>query len=395
MNYDFTSLSDRRSMGSLKYYYTDQWNPDMDADVVPLSTADMEFKTAPEVIEGLKDYLDDMILGYTIPGAAYYDSIKSWMKRRHQWDIEDEWIVPVPGIVTALHLALEAFTEPGDGVIIFRPVYHQFGMAVESDRRKEVNVPLIEKGEGHYEIDFDLFEEEASQPENKMLIFCSPHNPVGRVWTKEELQRIDEISRKHDLIVVCDEIWHDIVFEGQKHTAYPTAGNRAAENTIICTSVSKTFSLAAINTSNIIIADEDLRQAFVDQVNHGHYAANAFGYKATELAYNEAEAWLDAVNEVILSNHHFVSDYFKEHMPQVKAYVPEGTYVSWIDFRELGLSAEELERIVHQEGQFMTNHGRTFGEEGAGFERANIALPQKSLEIQLERLVGALKDNGF
>lgn len=395
MDYDFTNLSDRRSMGSLKYFYTDQWNPNLDKDVVPLSTADMEFKTAPEVIEGLKDYLDQTILGYTIASDAYYDSITSWMKRRHQWDIEAEWIVSVPGIVTALHLALEAFTQPGDGVIIFRPVYHQFGMAVESDRRKEVNVPLIEKGDGHYEIDFDLFEKEASKAENKMLIFCSPHNPVGRVWTKEELKKIDEISRKHDLIVVCDEIWHDIIFDKHKHTAYPTVSDQASDNVIVCTSVSKTFSLAAINTSNIIIANEDLRRAFVDQANQGHYSVNAFGYKATELAYNTAEAWLDAVNEVILDNHHFLVNYFKEHMPKVKAYIPEGTYVSWIDFRELGLSNEKLEKIVHKQGQFMTNHGRTFGEEGAGFERANIALPQKNLEVQLERLVDALKNKGF
>lgn len=395
MNYDFTSLSDRRSMGSLKYYYTDQWNPDLDEDVVPLSTADMEFKNAPEVIEGLKNYLDETVLGYTMAGHAYYDSIQSWMKRRHQWDIEMEWIVPVPGIVTAIHLALEAFTQPGDGVIIFRPVYHQFGLMVESDRRKEVNVPLIEKGEGHYEIDFDLFEKEASKAENKLLIFCSPHNPVGRVWTKEELKKVDEISRKHDLIVVCDEIWHDITFEGQEHTAYPTVSSQAADNVIVCTSVSKTFSLAAINTSNIIIPDEGLRQTFADKVSQGHYAVNAFGYKATELAYNHAEGWLDAVNEVIWANHHFLVDYFKEHLPKVKAYVPEGTYVSWIDFRELGLGNRELEKLVHEEAQFMTNHGRIFGEEGAGFERANIALPQNNLEVQLERLVKVLKGNGF
>lgn len=393
MNYDFTTQADRRAMSALKYFYADQWNPNLDEDVVPLATADMEFQNAPEIQDGLKEYIDQTILGYTRPSKSYFAAIKDWMKRRHQWEIEMGWIIPVPGVVTAIALAIQTFTQENDGVIIFRPVYQQFGFSIDGSRRKEVNVPLIEGEGGHYDIDFEAFEEAAAQADNKILIFCSPHNPVGRVWTRQELEKVADIAHRHDVLVISDEIWHDIVFEGHTHTAYADVSDQARENVIVCTSVSKSFNLAGINTSNIIIPNDDLRQTFQAVVKQGHYECNAIGYKATELAYNEGEAWLEECLDVLYDNHHFINDYFAREYPKIKTYIPEGTYVSWLDFRDLNLSDEALEDLTYQEAQFMCNQGTLFGaEDGAGFERINLALPQSSLKVQLDRLVDALNN---
>ncbi len=392
MTYDFTTQSDRRKMGAKKYFYADQWNPNLDSDVVPLATADMEFQNAPEIQAGLKEYIDQTILGYTRPTDSYFKSIQDWMARRHNWQLDTDWITPVPGVVTAISLAIQTFTEENDGVIIFRPVYQQFGFAIDGNNRREVNVPLIEGENGHYDIDFDAFEKAAADDQNKLLIFCSPHNPVGRVWTKEELEKVADIAAQHDVLVIADEIWHDIIFDGHTHTVFAAASDHARDNVIVCTSVSKSFNLAGLNTSNIIIPNADLREAFQAAVGQGHYECNALGYKATELAYNEAELWLDECLKVIYDNHQFVNDYFEKEYPKIKTYIPEATYVSWLDFRECGMSCEELENFTYQEAQFMANQGTLFGEEqGAGFERINLALPQSSLKTQLDRLVQCLK----
>lgn len=391
MTYDFTTLMNRKNTGSLKWEQMYEWNEKVGEDVVPLSVADMEFVHPPEIIEGLKNFLDDAILGYTGPTDSFLASVVNWQKRRHNWDIKQEWIVNTSGIVPAFYTAIRAFSKKNDGVIIFRPAYYPFGSAIDDNERTEVNVPLINDG-GDYKIDFEGFEKVAADANNKILLFCSPHNPVGRVWTKEELEKVAEIAVKHDLYVVSDEIWYDFVMPGHEHTVLATVNQQLQDKLITCTAPSKSFNLAGMMISNIIISNEETREAYEEALRlvRGDMVG-ALGYEACELAYNEGEAWLDELLTVIEKNQHIVKDYFDKHFPQITAYLSEGTYLQWIDFNDLGMTDEELEAFMHTEAEFFTDEGYIFGEEGSGYERINVALPTDVLKAALERLGKALK----
>lgn len=393
-NYDFTTRVDRTNIGSVKWEQMREWNPDVAEEVIPLSVADMEFKNPPEVVEGLKDYLDEAVLGYTAAYPAFLQAVVDWQKRRHGWRIEPEWIVNSAGVVTAFYAAIRALTEEGDGVMIFRPVYYPFGMAIEDTGRTEVNVPLLNQ-DGYYTIDFEAFEEAAAHPRNKLLLFCSPHNPVGRVWTPEELQRITAIAQKHELYVISDEVWHDLIMPGYRHTVLATLAETIQDRLITCTAPSKTFNLAGLMTSNIIIADSELRARFQSALQELHGdRVGILGYKACELAYNRSEEWLEELLVVLDANQRMVRDFFRSNFPQITAPLVEGTYVQWVDFRSLGWSDAELEEFLHQEAQCFTDEGYIFGEEGSGFERINLALPTDALAEALERLKLALERRG-
>lgn len=391
MTYDFTTIVNRKNTGSLKWEQMGEWNESVGDDVIPLSVADMEFHHPPELIEGLKGFLDDAILGYTGPTDAFLTSVVDWQKRRHNWEIEKEWIVNTPGIVPAFYTAIRAFSNKKDGVIIFRPAYYPFGMAIDDNERTEVNVPLINE-DGDYKIDFEEFEKAAADPNNKILLFCSPHNPVGRVWTKEELEKVAEIAVKHDLYVISDEIWYDFVMPGYEHTVLATVNEQLQEKLITCTAPSKSFNLAGMMISNIIISNEETREAYQEALGivRGDMVG-ILGYKACELAYNEGEEWLDELLKIIETNQHVVKDYFDNNFPQIKAYISEGTYLQWIDFNALGMTDEELEAFMHMEAEFFANAGYIFGEEGSGYGRINIALPTDALTAELERLGEALR----
>lgn len=392
MKYDFTTRVNRRNTGSLKWEQMYEWNPNVSDDVIPLSVADMEFKNPPEIMDGLKDFLDDAILGYTGPYESFLNAVVEWQKRRHNWDIEKEWIVNTQGILSAFYTAIRAFSEKGDGVIIFRPVYYPFGMSIEDNERTEVNVPLIHNN-GEYTIDFERFEEVAADPKNKILLFCSPHNPVGRVWRKEELEKLAEIAVKHDLYVISDEVWYDFVMPGYTHTVLATVNKKLNEKLITCTAPSKTFNLAGMMTSNIIISNEEVREKFRRELEivRGDMVG-ILGFKACELAYTKSESWFEELLKVIDTNQRLVHNFFKENFPQITAPLIEGTYVQWIDFNALGMTNEELEEFLHMEAEFFTDEGYIFGEEGNGFERINLALPTDALEEALDRLVVALKE---
>ncbi|MGP6139479.1 MULTISPECIES: MalY/PatB family protein [unclassified Jeotgalibaca] len=392
MKYDFTKRVDRKSTGSAKWEEMYKWNPNVETGVLPMSVADMEFQTAPEITEGLKRYLDEAVLGYTIPYPSFLDAVIQWQKDRHDWEIQPEWLVNTPGVVTAFYGAIRTFSEEDDGVIIFRPVYHPFGQAIADNHRTEVNVPLIHKN-GTYEIDFEAFEEAAADPKNKILLFCSPHNPVGRVWRREELEKIAEIAIEHNLYVISDEIWYDFVMPGYTHTVLATVDDRLKERLITCTAPSKTFNLAGMMLSNIIIADPALREQFRQAMAEVRIdMVGILGYKACELAYTKSREWLDELIQVIHHNAQLVEQFFAEHYPKVTVTKLEGTYVQWLDFRGLGMTTEELETFLHQEAQFFTDEGYIFGAEGNGFERINLALPTTALAENLERLLVALKN---
>lgn len=392
MNYDFITRIDRNNTGSHKWNQMKAWNPNVADGILPLSVADMELFNPPEIYDGLIKYLQDKpIFGYTGPTDEFTQAVIDWQAKRHNWLVKKEWIVNTTGVVTAFNAAVRAFSHEGDGVIVFRPVYYPFGTAITNNNRREVNVPLIEEN-GKYTIDFEEFEKAAKESRNKILLFCSPHNPIGRVWNIDELEELARIAVKHNLIVLSDEIWYDFIRPDIKHTVLHTVNPDLENQLITCTAASKTFNLAGLGTSSIIISDETLRKQYELEVSRSNFhAGNVFGFEATKIAYNKCEKWLDELIDLIYNNQQMVNEFFKDNYPKIKAPLSEGTYLQWLDFRGLGMDDYELEEFLHK-NQFFTDEGYVFGPEGSGFERINLALPQDALMELLESLLKALKD---
>ena len=387
MKHDFVTVVDRSFMGSSKWEGMKKKNPDVPAKIIPFSVADMELKNPPEIMEGLKEALDsDLILGYTTMTPAYLEAVRGFMKRRHGWEIRTDWIVPSPGVVPALSYAVSALTEPGDGVIIMPPVYYPFSMVTEMNGRTLVENPLIDNG-GRYEIDFEDLEEKAKNPNNRLLIFCSPHNPVGRVWTREELERVAEICVRNHVFVVSDEIHFDLIMPGKKHTVFAELSKEAAENCIVCTAPSKTFNLAGMQTSNLMIPNPEIRERMEKELRRNAFVGlGILGQTACQLAYERCDDWLNELLIHLDGNRRYVEHFLEEQIPQIKAYPLEGTYLMWLDFRGLGLSCEELENCMVREAYLFFDEGYIFGTGGAGFERMNIACPRQALEGAMNRL---------
>ena len=389
--YDFTTRVSRKGQGSSKWEQMYDWNPNAKEGVVPLSVADMEFKTVPEVVEGLKKFLDVAVLGYTKMPPGYVNAVMSWTERRYGYKIQKEWLIATPGVVNAFFATVNAFTDPGDGVVIFRPVYYPFSMAIEKNKRKIVNCPLIET-DGYYTIDYEKFDQVTKDPKIKLLLFSSPHNPVGRVWKKEELEKLAKIAIKNDVLIVSDEIHCDLIMPGYQHTVFATLGKDIEDKLITCFAPSKTFNLAGLATSAIIISNEKLRVQYNDTLATMRSASvNVLGYKACEIAYNEGEKWLAELITVLDTNQKLVKKYFEDHYPKIKAPLIEGTYLQWLDCRALGLSNEELEKFMHMEAEFFTDEGYVFGEEGSGYERINLAAPTSVIKESIEIWGEALK----
>ncbi|HCB64678.1 MAG TPA: pyridoxal phosphate-dependent aminotransferase [Ruminococcaceae bacterium] len=391
MKYDFETLIPRKNMGSRKWDTMVQHNPNAAEDVIPMSTADMEFKNPPELAEGLKEYIDHSILGYTMPNDAFYASVVRWMKDRHQWDIKPEWLVQAPGVVNALFGIVKTFTEPGDGIIIMQPVYHPFAMAITQNNRVLVNNALIHDG-NTYQIDFEDLEKKAKDPKNKMLIFCSPHNPIGRVWTREELEKVGRICIDNNVLVVSDEIHFDFILTGYKHTVFASISEEFAQHCIICTAPSKTFNIAGLKISNIVIPNDELRKKLLEKYQRD-FSSNALGIQACRICYDRCGAWKDEMLCMIEYNYQQVKRFVEEKIPQIKVTELQGTYLLWLDCTGLGLSDEQLEKLTLDADLYL-NQGRMFGEGGSGFERVNLACPTRYLIAAMERLkkaVDALK----
>lgn len=387
--YDFTTLVDRSGLASAKWDAMRRANPAVPAGIPPFSVADLDLKNAPEIIEGLQRFLDDAVLGYTAPPASFTQAVVDWMRRRHGWTVKPEWMVPCPGVVPAFFNAIRACTKSGDGVIIQTPAYYPFYSAIERNQRRLIRNPLVLR-DGRYRIDFDSLRKLAADPTNKLLLFCSPHNPTGRVWTRDELLELADIVLANDLVLVSDEIHFDLVLPGHRHTVVSTLGDAIARRTIVCTAPSKTFNLAGMATSNIVIEDADLRARFVTELEAtGFIFLTTLGYKACELAYDKCEAWLAGLLQLIQRNHELVKRFMAEHLPEVRVFDLEGTYLQWMDFRGLGKGAAEMKVIHEQRAWVFFDEGTIFGEEGAGFERMNLATPTAAVEAALERLAAA------
>ncbi len=389
--YDFTTVVDRNNTGCSKWEQMKGWNPNVSPGVIPFSVADMELKNPPEIIEGLKKYIDTAILGYTMPTDCYLEAVCGWMKKRHYWSIKKEWIVGSPGVVNAFFMAIKALTDEGDGIIIQPPVYYPFYAAIEANRRTLVKNPLAFNG-STYVIDYDDLEQKARDPRNKVLLFCSPHNPVGRVWTPDELGRIGEICLRHQVLIISDEIHFDLIMPGHQHTVFATLSEELANHMIVCTAPSKTFNLAGLQTSNIIIPNPRIRSRFLQAMkSNGFFSLNILGYKACEIAYTQCEQWLEQLLALIYYNHLELKRFIAENIPLIKVFDLEGTYLQWMDFKGLGLNQHELEKFMHFEAQVFCDEGYIFGEEGAGFERMNLACPTIVLLEALERLAAAVR----
>ena len=393
MKYDFENVVDRSKLGSSKWLEMRRANPDLPDGIIPFSVADMELKNAPEIMEGLREYLDadKLTLGYTTFTEGYTAAVAGWMKNRHGWDVDMKWNILTPGVVSAFFTAVRAYTEPGEGVIFFSPVYYPFKMAVGTQSRTVVDIPLIDTGL-RYEIDWEKFEEAARAPENKLLLFCSPHNPVGRVWLPNELQRVSDICFRNNVVVLSDEIHNDLIIPGYKHTIFAAISEEAEQNCVLCTAPSKTFSLAGLQTSNIFIPNEALRRKMMGEIHKsGSFSLNIIGYKACEIAYNKCAGWLDQVLDLIADNAKFVEAFISENIPQIKVYPLEGTYLQWWDCRELFDDHLEMEEFMHKKALMFFDEGYLFGDTGKGFERINLACPKKVLSDAMERLDKALR----
>lgn len=391
MKYDFENAPNRRGTGAFKWDSMLEAKPDAGENVIPFSVADMEFANPLPMREGLSKFAMEAVYGYTGPTQAYYDAVIKFMKERHNWDVKKEWIVTSPGVVPALFSLVQAFTEPGEGVIIMRPVYYPFSMSVEETGRRLCNVPLIEK-DGRYEMDFEALERTAKEPDVKLMILCSPHNPVGRVWTRDELAKLAEVCNSNGVMILSDEIHFDFVFPGHEHTVLATLSEEIAQKNIFCTAPSKTFNLGGVQVSNIIIPNEDIRKTFLKhQKASGMISLNLFSYKICELAYNECGEWYDELMQVLDTNRRLVESYITEKIPQIKVVPLEGTYLQWLDCRALGMKGKELEAFMQEKAQLFFDEGAMFGPEGDGFERWNLACPTKCLQEGLDRLYEAVQ----
>jgi cysteine-S-conjugate beta-lyase len=383
MKYNFDKLTGSQNPDSVK------WG--CGQDFIPMGIADMDFETVPEVREAIIERAGKDVFGYTELPKGYRESVTGWILKRHQWKVKKEWLTISPGIVTAITLAIRAFAQNGDKVLVQSPVYYPFFSAITRSGCEIIENQLSFSG-GRYGIDFEDLEKKAADERAKILILCNPHNPVGRVWTREELMRIGGICLKNNVMVIADEIHSDLVYSGSKYTPFASISKEFEQNSITCTAPSKTFNLAGLQTSNIIIPNEKLRREYnISLENTGMSRINLFGGIACKAAYTHGEQWLEEVLEYIGGNKEFAIRYIGENIPEIKVIEPEGTYLLWIDFRKLGLDSESLRRYLQHETRIIFNEGYVFGQGGQGFERMNIACPRSVLEEALGRIEKAVR----
>lgn len=389
-NLDFDRLTDRRNSSSLKYdFAAERGKPE---SALPLWVADMDFKVSSYVTDALEQMVLHGIFGYSEAGERYYEAVSGWMRRHHGWETEKNWLVKTPGVVFALAMAVKAFTKKGDSVLIQNPVYYPFSEVILDNQRRLVSNALVRAEDGSYYIDFDDFERKIKEEQVKLFLLCSPHNPVGRVWTREELTRMGDICLKHKVLVVSDEIHADFAWE-RTHEVFLRLRPEYRQNSIVCTSPSKTFNLAGLQVSNIFIPDQTLRESFCREISAAGYSQlNLAGLVACEAAYRHGEEWFQRLSEYIRENAAFTRAYLEERLPGVKMTRLEGTYLVWLDFREYGLSEEELEEMLLYKAGVWLDSGAMFGREGEGFQRINIACPRSVLKEALDKISGALEE---
>lgn len=383
-NIDFDNITDRRNTRSLKYDFTKEYG--MPEDVLPLWVADMDFKTSSYVQDALKSLAEHGIFGYSREQRTYTDSVKRWHNKYYNREIQSDWIVVTPGVMFAVVAAINAFTVENDAVIIQQPVYYPFRDVVVNNGRRLVVNELYLGDDNRFHIDYDDFEKKIVKDNVKLFILCNPHNPVARSWTKEELTRLGDICLEHGVKVISDEIHADFIFRGV-HTVFAGIKKEYEDITITCTSPSKTFNIAGLQVSNIIIADEDMRKCFIKKFKAtGYCEPNAMALAACEAAYLYGDEWYGALREYIGKNIEYTEKFIRENLPGVAVTEHEATYLMWINFRGLGLSDSELDDVIINRAGLWLDSGLMFGAGGSGFQRINAACPRTVLKKALERL---------
>ena len=383
-NLNFDEIIERKGTDCLKYdFAVKRGKPE---DVLPFWVADMDFRTTSYVEDALIERAKHGIFGYSESQEDYFHAIAGWMHRRHHWDVEPDWLIKTPGVVFALAMAVKAFTEAGDCVLIQQPVYYPFSEVIQDNGRVVVSNDLYLGTDNRYHMDLEDFEQKIVEHQIKLFLLCNPHNPSGRVFTREELTGMGEICLKHGVTVVCDEIHNDFVFQGE-HTVFASIKKEYADISVTCTSPSKTFNLASMLISNIFIPNEKLRQRFQHEVNAaGISQLSVLGLVATQAAYEHGDEWYEKMMAYVKSNIDYARNYVEEYLPGVKMINGEGTYLVWLDFRGTGIETEELDRRIIYDAKLWLDSGKIFGKTGEGFQRINVASPRKTITECFERI---------
>lgn len=387
MNYNFDTIIDRSNNFAAKWSEMDKKYGTN--DLIPMWVADMDFKAAPCIIDALRNRLEQGIYGYTTRPNSYNESIVNWVSRRFGWNIKSEWLVFSPGVIPAISILIQELTNEGDKIMIQEPVYSPFNSVVKDNKRELVISPLKKLEDGNYVMDYEDIE--AKIKDVKIFILCNPHNPVGRVWTKEELKQLGDICIKHNVKVISDEIHSDIIFKGHKHIPFASICKEFEQNSITCMAPTKTFNIAGLQMSQVILPNENdynaLDSAFarIDIRRN-----NAFSLVATEAAYNHGEEWLTDFIDYLEGNMDFAVNYIEQNMPKLKVRKPQGTYLLWVDFSELGLSDDEVAKFLVENAKVALNNGPSFGIGGQGYQRINLACPRSMVEEALTRIKNAI-----
>lgn len=388
MNYhDFDKETDRRGTNSYK------WDIDSGKDIIPMWVADMDFPTAPAITKALQKRVEHGIFGYTLVPDGYYQAVISWFDRRHGWRIGRDWIIYTPGVVPALSAVIKALTRPGDKVMVQSPSYNCFFSSIKNNGCEAVESGLVYK-DATYTVDFDDFERKASDPGVKLFLLCNPHNPSGRVWTKEELERMNDICMKHGVRVVADEIHCELVMPGHRYVPFASVSEAALNNSITCNSPSKSFNTAGLQIANIICKDSDMRRKINRAVNDNEVCdVNPFGVDALQAAYNEGEEWLQTLNTYLYDNYLVLKRFFADRLPHLSVCTLEGTYLVWVDIRNTGKNCEDVANELLEKGKVRVNRGTMYSQEyGKGFIRINIACPRSRMLEGLERMAKILQE---
>ncbi len=386
----FDTVIDRKNTGSEKWDRCDEIFGG--ENLLPLWVADMDFRTPPGVVNALAQKAGHGIFGYTTYMDSTYNSVIKWFSHRHGWEIEKEWILYSPGVVPAISLLIKTFTNLCDGVIIQRPVYHPFAKVIENNGRIVLNNPLRQNSSGQYEIDFDHLRRLSQKPAAKMMLLCSPHNPVGRVWREDELKSIIKICSENNILLVSDEIHSDLVFNNYKHIPIHTIAGDFKDKIITCTAPSKTFNLAGVQISNIIISDEIMRKKFrLSLLKAGMSDPNSFAPAALEAAYNSGGQWLDDLLEYVAGNYEYMKKFLTTELCRSEVIELQGTYLAWVDFRKYNLGIKELDDLFIKKASVAPSPGHVFGPEGSGFMRFNLACPRSVLEEGMKRIAAAFR----
>jgi cystathionine beta-lyase len=386
--YDFDAVIDRRNTNSLKWDFAAQRG--RPADVLPLWVADMDFPAPQPVLDALQTAVSHGIFGYSDTKKDYFAAVSGWFSVRFGWQTRPEWLVKTPGVVYALAMAVRTLTAPGDAVLIQPPVYYPFFSVIRDNGRKLIESPLVYEN-GRYTIDFADFERQVSEHKVKLFILCSPHNPVGRVWTKEELRTIGDICQRHNVFVVSDEIHCDFAFPEHPHTMFPVAVPELADRCVVCTAPSKTFNLAGLQTSNIWIPSETIRAAFLKEIDRtGYSQLNTLGLVACQAAYETGGDWLDQCKAYLRENLNFLREFLVQNIPEIKLVEPEGTYFAWLDCSGLGLDRKGLDDLVTNKAKLWLDAGHIFGGRAEQFRRVVLACPRSTLEQALGQLKQAI-----